>query len=605
MALSFDPHELHYIWEPDNKGTRDAIKALAAEPLFARVHGLTLPEERELTLKRLQRVASLGVVSPADFETNPSNIYAAHEAIGMIDGSLATKFTVQFNLFGGTIVGLGTERHRGLIAEIASLRKVGCFALTELGYGNNAVEMETLATWDPETKTFDIHTPRTLASKYWITNGAQHAHYAIVFARLMYHGNDEGIHTFLVRIRHDNLTACDGVEIEDMGKKLGLNGLDNARLRFTHVKVPREALLNRLSDIDAEGKYTSQIEKKRDRFLKVADRLLSGRICIASMMNSAFKIIAAVGFKFSQNRLTTGPTGKIDTPLIEMQLQQITLIPPFARLLVLNVGLNYVKDRFQAQDPDIIKLCCSIKPLLSWSAEKFACAVREKTGCYGLLEVNLLKEAIAGTHSGITAEGDNSVLMMKVTSEIIKSHSTGTHKLPTIKLDIKTQLPGVASFNSLDLLIELLKAREIVALEQLLESIQTGIGAGKDLFTILMHEESDRIQLLAKSYGERFSAEHLVEVIRLTPSLSEILTLVGTVFALDTIRSDLSWFLMYELINQTAASDILSRWEESIAQLKPQVGRIVESFQIPPALLNIPMAGDIGAYYEAQLQPRL
>lgn len=43
--------------------------------------------------------------------------------------------------------------------------------LTEIS-GNNAVEMETTATYDPATQEFIIHTPRTLAQKYWITNSA-------------------------------------------------------------------------------------------------------------------------------------------------------------------------------------------------------------------------------------------------------------------------------------------------------------------------------------------------------------------------------------------------------------------------------------------------
>jgi len=54
--------------------------------------------------------------------------------------------TVQFNLFGGTVLRLGTERHHSkLLVGIDTLEDVGCFGLTELGYGNNAVEMETTA----------------------------------------------------------------------------------------------------------------------------------------------------------------------------------------------------------------------------------------------------------------------------------------------------------------------------------------------------------------------------------------------------------------------------------------------------------------------------
>ena len=111
----------------------------------------------------------------------------------MMDGSVATKMTVQFNLFGGTVLKLGTEHHHdGLLDAIDSLDKVGCFGLTELGYGNNAVEMKTTATYDQDTSEFVIHTPDPTARKYWITNGAVHAHYCVVFARLIVKGEDEG-----------------------------------------------------------------------------------------------------------------------------------------------------------------------------------------------------------------------------------------------------------------------------------------------------------------------------------------------------------------------------------------------------------------------------
>ena len=52
--------------------------------------------------------------------------------------------------------------------------------LTELGYGNNAVEMETTAIYDDKTKEFIVNTPHPLAQKYWITNGAVHAKHIVV-----------------------------------------------------------------------------------------------------------------------------------------------------------------------------------------------------------------------------------------------------------------------------------------------------------------------------------------------------------------------------------------------------------------------------------------
>ena len=50
------------------------------------------------------------------------------------------------------------------------------------------------------------------------------------------------------------LKPIDGVTVEDMGYKIGLNGVDNAKLSFDHVRVPRTNLLNKYSDINDEGK---------------------------------------------------------------------------------------------------------------------------------------------------------------------------------------------------------------------------------------------------------------------------------------------------------------------------------------------------------------
>jgi Acyl-CoA dehydrogenase, middle domain len=113
-------------------------------------------------------------------------------------------------------------------------------------YGNNAVEMETTATWDGARSEFVIHTPSTLAQKYWITNSALHAKWSVVFAQLFMPGErNEGVHAFLVRIRHDDMRPVEGVRIEDMGHKMGCNGALPAICahfaRDVFVGLPRRA----------------------------------------------------------------------------------------------------------------------------------------------------------------------------------------------------------------------------------------------------------------------------------------------------------------------------------------------------------------------------
>lgn len=115
----------------------------------------------------------------------------------------------------------------------------------------------------------------------------------------MVNGKNEGVNFFIVRIRDDNMKPCNGVTIEDMGMKMGLNGVDNARIKFTNVRIPRENMLNNLSDVLPDGTFKSDIERRSQRFFKMTDRLLSGRLCIAAMCLAASKMVLYHTIKYS------------------------------------------------------------------------------------------------------------------------------------------------------------------------------------------------------------------------------------------------------------------------------------------------------------------
>ena len=132
---SFDVGRLTQLLEHDNHAKRQSMKQLMKDPIFIPRFDISLRHERELALERLKRVAQAKCISVFDFETNPLNVFAAHEVAGMVDGSFTTKMTVQFNLFGGTMISLGTERHRKYLQGIDDMSVIGCFSLTELGYG--------------------------------------------------------------------------------------------------------------------------------------------------------------------------------------------------------------------------------------------------------------------------------------------------------------------------------------------------------------------------------------------------------------------------------------------------------------------------------------
>ena len=101
--------KLQELLEHDNQDTRKQLRELFKDPLFTPRYNISLDEERDLALRRLQKICDHQLISVLDFKINPHRIFSVHEAVGMMDGSTATKMTVQFNLFGGTILKLGTQ----------------------------------------------------------------------------------------------------------------------------------------------------------------------------------------------------------------------------------------------------------------------------------------------------------------------------------------------------------------------------------------------------------------------------------------------------------------------------------------------------------------
>ena len=600
-------HKLQKALDHDNFETREGLKTLFKDNLFVPRYSIPINEERKLALQRLKKIVDKKLISVMDFESNPNRIFTAHEIVGQMDGSAATKMTVQFNLFGGTLLNLGNNAlHKQKLKDIDSLKSVGCFGLTELGYGNNAAEMQTTATYNPLTKEFTLNTPNTLSRKYWITNGALHAHYCIVFAKLIINNEDEGIHAFLVPIRDKNLKIKEGVSIWDMGHKIGINGIDNASIGFNNVKISKDALLGNTSSINEKGKFESTIIKKRDRFLYVADRLLSGRLCIASMMIGASKYTLDIAINYANKRLAVGKKGKSDNAIFNFQLYQRSIMPMLAKTFCYNLALNYIKDVFankiKTTKTEKIILCCGAKAVLAWHNERVASLCRERSGGQGYLSANRMGEAIFGSHSGITAEGDNAVLMQKVSKELLgleknKSLTILGHylynKIPSF---FKQSLVGIKFNKKLknSIQLKLLKFKKDTILSTLAINLKNVKSKEATVYEEWMYNQSDEIQLLAKSYFD-YKVLSICDKYQKNAhkDIQPLIKDIKTLYFLSTIETNMSWYLTNGVLSRNEAKRITKLSKKYCKTISQKALLICKAFGIPDHMKLAPMYNDI------------
>ena len=67
---------------------------------------------------------------------HPEKFFLAHRLLSTVGlGGFGIRFTVQFNLFAGSIVGLAGPDQLSMLQEIQAQGQLGCFLLTEFQAG--------------------------------------------------------------------------------------------------------------------------------------------------------------------------------------------------------------------------------------------------------------------------------------------------------------------------------------------------------------------------------------------------------------------------------------------------------------------------------------
>ncbi|GAA1798396.1 acyl-CoA dehydrogenase [Nocardioides hankookensis] len=559
---------------------------------------------------------------------------AAFETLALGDLSVLVKVGVQFGLFGGAILQLGTQRHHdAYLRDLVTGKLMGCFAMTETGHGSNVQALGTVATYDVATQEFVITTHGDAARKDYIGNAARHAEVAVVFAQLEVGGKSEGVHAFVVPIRKGT-KVLDGVRIEDDGRKMGLNGVDNGRIWFDDVRVPREALLNRFADVSPAGVYESSIENPNKRFFTMLGTLVQGRVCVGGAGINASKVALAIATRYAvRRRQFEAASDTEEQLLLDYGMHQRRLLPLVARTYALHFAQDVVRTQLhdvftEADGPgggvevarrELEGRAAGTKALGTWHATRTIQECREACGGAGYLSVNRFAALKADSDIFTTFEGDNHVLLQLVAKGLLTDYAsefedmdqlgmvrfvtnlavgtvierTSAHKLLE---RVKDLLPGgdqwdqEAGLLDSDYQLAMLRFREEHMLSGVARRLKRGID-DKMNPGVVFSQVQDHVIGAANAHVERLVLEAFVDRMRDLPADTPegnrvALGLLCDLFALSTIEADRAWFMEHGRLTVQRSKAISREVNDLCRKIRPIAVDLVDGWGVPDEMLR-------------------
>jgi acyl-CoA oxidase len=548
------------------------------------------------------------------------------EMLAMSDLSLMVKAGVQWGLFGGAVENLGTERHHeAYVKQIISLELPGCFAMTETGHGSDVQALETTATYDPETEEFIVDSPTPTARKDYIGGAAETAIMASVFAQLITTEDgkpvNHGVHCLLVPIRDADGNDLPGVTTSDCDYKGGLPGVDNGRIVFDHVRVPRVNLLNKYGDVAPDGTYSSPIENPNRRFFTMLGTLVRGRITVGGSAGAAARVALDIATRYAlQRRQFNAPDEDSEVLIMDYLVHQRRLFPLIAKSYALQFAQNELVSKCHdiqtADEPDaeeqreLESRAAGLKAANTWHASRAIQESREACGGAGYMAENRLVALRGDTDVFTTFEGDNHVLTQLVAKELLTAYADDIKSMSPVewvRFAASTVSDQVIKRTAAETFIQtIIDARQDNEEEGSLFNRGTQIKMFEDREQYLLASVARRLQAKSKEMSEfdafnsvqdhvlhaatahidRVVLEAFVAGIDACPDedARELLGIVCDLYALTVIEDDKAWYVEHRYLSTERAKAVTRGINDRCRALRPHAETLVDGFGIPESL---------------------
>uniref|UniRef100_A0A1D1Z3C0 acyl-CoA oxidase n=1 Tax=Anthurium amnicola TaxID=1678845 RepID=A0A1D1Z3C0_9ARAE len=510
-------------------------------------------------------------------------------------------------MWGLAIRFLGTKRHHEKwLKDTEDYVVKGSFAMTELGHGSNVRGIETVAIFDPTTGEFIINTPCESAQKYWIGGAAKHATHTIILAQLHIQGKNQGVHAFAAQIRDADGNICPNIRIADCGHKIGLNGVDNGRIWFDNLHVPRENLLNSVADVLPDGRYVSAIENPDQRFAAFLAPLTYGRIniIVSAVYSSKTALAIAIRYSLTRRAFSISDDGP-EVRLLDYPSHQRRLLPLVAKTCAMSCAANYMKRMYVDRTPQTNKAIhiysSAFKAACTWHNMRALQECREACGGQGVKTENRVGVHKSEYDVQSTFEGDNNVLMQQVSKALLAEYIGAQRKKKPLRglglEHMNNPCPAIpesltsSAIRSSEFQTDIFYLRERDLLSRFAKEVteHQARGESKGYAVILSYQVAEE---LGRAFSERAILLALLEaeMAAADSPVKDVLGLLRCMYVLISLEEDSS-FLRYGYLSPSNAATVRKEVTKLCGELRPHALAIVNSFGIPPPFLS-PIAFD-------------
>ncbi|CAD8072476.1 unnamed protein product [Paramecium sonneborni] len=532
----------------------------------------------------------------------------------MIYSATTNHYGVYLGMVVPAVKILGTdEQIKAWLDDLINIRKAACYAQTELGHGSDIQSLQTTATYDKQREEFIINTPTIQAAKFWPGDLGILANWALVFAQLIVDDKNYGVQSFMVQIRDvETHKPLNGIEVGDIGPKIGYQVKDNGFLKFNNVRIPKFNMLAKYISITPQGNVIKQGDPK----ISYASMMMMRKL-LNTVYPKAAAISLTIALRYSYTRQQFTNDSKIENSIIEYQTQQHKLLPLLANLFAVvlsgNMTSKFVDFNFnEVQNGNFQhmnachSLLCGTKANYTHFVVNCAEWCRLSCGGHGYAHYSGLPSIYQEHCPNVTLEGENQIMFLQLARyllKLLKTSQKNPQKIPE-QFSLFKKIDQILQFKcdqfQFSNILSLLESSVIHLITQtgmkMMQEIQGGLNPKSAWDYKLGTSLWESANYFIEYYKFVCFQKTILQVTHLQTQV--VLTNLLNLFGITILLQNPLTLLENDVVTQQTIKQMKDQYENLLTLIKPEALVLIESFCLADGGLRTTIGRADGKPYE-------